>query len=69
VYNVMPGWVSGFIPPPRLIEAVAGSSEVKPLSPADLKTALIGLASKGLLTSMPEDTVNLLAFNNFTGPL
>jgi cerevisin len=67
VYNVMPSWVSGFIPPPRLIEAVTASSEVKPLSPADLKTALIRLASKNLLTSMPEDTVNLLVFNNFTG--
>ena len=66
VYNVMPSWVSGFIPPPRLIEAVTGPIEPKPLSPADLKTALIRLASKGILTQIPNNTVNLLVFNNFT---
>ena len=65
-YNVMPPWVSGFIPHPRLIEAVSASSEIKPLSPADLKAALIGLATKGTLAQIPEDTVNLLAFNNYT---
>jgi cerevisin len=66
VYSVMPRWVSGFLPPPRLIEAVTAPIEAKPLSPADLKAALIGLASKGMLSQLPEDTVNLLAFNNFT---
>jgi len=66
VYNVMPRWVSGFIPPPRLIEAVTASTEFKPLSPADLKSALVRLASKGLLAQIPNDTVNLLVFNNFT---
>lgn len=73
VYNVMPGWVSGFIPPPRLIEAVTASAEFKPLSsvdqpisPADLKSVLTRLASKGLLAQIPNDTVNLLVFNNFT---
>jgi cerevisin len=66
VYNVMPRWVSGFLPPPRLIEAVTPSGEFKPLSPADLKAALVGLASKGMLGEIPKDTVNLLAFNNYT---
>ena len=66
VYNVMLGWVSGFIPPPRLIDAVTASGESKPLSPADLRSALISLASKGMLAQIPNDTVNLLVFNNFT---
>jgi len=66
VYNVMPRWVSDFIPPPRLIEAVTAPTEPKPLSPADLKSALIRLASKGMLSQIPNDTVNLLVFNNFT---
>jgi len=66
VYNVMPGWVSGFIPPPRLIEAVTAPTELKPISPADLKSALIRLASRGMLAQIPNDTVNLLVFNNFT---
>ena len=68
VYSVMPGRVSGFMPPPRLIEAITAAPIVpKPLSPADLKSALIRLASKGLLAQIPNNTVNLLVFNNFTG--
>jgi cerevisin len=66
IYNVMPRWVSGFLPPPGLVEALTTPIETKPLSPADLKAALVGLASKGVLTQLPADTVNLLAFNNFT---
>jgi len=66
VYSVMPHWASSFLPPPRIIEAVTGPIDVEPLSPADLKAALIGLASKDLLTEIPTDTANLLIFNNFT---
>ncbi|KAI0002288.1 peptidase S8/S53 domain-containing protein [Russula compacta] len=66
VYSVMPRWVSSFLPPPGLIEAVTTLSEPKPLSPADLKAAVVGLASKDLLTNIPSDTVNLLIFNNYT---
>ncbi|KAI0302284.1 peptidase S8/S53 domain-containing protein [Multifurca ochricompacta] len=66
-YNIMPRWVSGFLPPPQLVQAVVQSPiEVKPLSPAGLKAALVGLSSKGLLSEIPKDTVNLLVFNNFT---
>jgi len=66
VYSVMPHWASSFLPPPRIIEAVTGPIDVEPLGPADLKAALIGLASKDLLTEIPTDTANLLIFNNFT---
>jgi len=66
VYRVMPRWAFAFLPPPRLIEAVTGPIEIEPLSPADLKAALVGLSSKGLLSEIPADTVNLLVFNNFT---
>jgi len=69
VYSVMPHWASSFLPPPRVIEAVTGTIDVEPLSPADLKAALIGLASKDLLTEIPTDTANLLLFNNFTNIL
>jgi cerevisin len=62
----MPRWVSGFVPPPRLIEAVTASREFEPIDPFALKAALIALASKGVLGQIPNDTVNLLAFNNFT---
>jgi cerevisin len=66
VYSVMPRWVSGFLPPPRLIEVVTAPVPSKPISPADLKAALIGLATKNLLAQIPADTVNLLIYNNYT---
>ena len=36
------------------------------LSPAQLKKAIIALASPGMLTDLPSGTPNLLAFNNAT---
>jgi cerevisin len=62
----MPRWESGFLQPPGLVEAVTAPIEAKLLSPADLKAALVSLASKGMLTQLPADTLNLLAFNNIT---
>lgn len=45
---------------------VAGS---KPLDPKVLKKAMLRLASKNMLTQIPDDgTPNLLAFNNYTSP-
>jgi cerevisin len=66
IYNIMPRWVGGFLPSPRLVHAITAPIEYKPLSPEVLKTALIKLSSKGLLTEIPSDTVNLLVFNNYT---
>ncbi|KAH9965429.1 peptidase S8/S53 domain-containing protein [Russula dissimulans] len=66
-YSVMPRWVSDFLPPPRLIEAVTGPIDVEPLSPATLKRAVIALATPDVLGGVPDNTVNLLIFNNFTG--
>jgi cerevisin len=66
-YSVMPRWVSGFFPPPRLVQAVAAPIPENPrISPAQLKAALISLSSKDLLSELPEKTANLLIFNNFT---
>ncbi|KAH9072766.1 subtilisin-like serine protease [Lactarius deliciosus] len=65
VYSIMPRWAGGFLPSPRLLDAFT-APEFKPLSPADLKDALIKLSSKGLLSEIPKDTVNLLIFNNYT---
>lgn len=66
VYDIMPRWVGGFLPSPRLVDAITGSTEIKRMSPAQLKEALIGLSSKGMLSEIPSDTVNLLIFNNYT---
>ena len=65
IYNIMPRWVGGFLPSPRLVDAITAPA-YKPLSPQALKTALIGLSSKNLLKEIPADTVNLLVFNNYT---
>ncbi|KAI0310814.1 peptidase S8/S53 domain-containing protein, partial [Amylostereum chailletii] len=67
-YSVMPVWASSFLPPPALVRAVAGdeANAYSPITPAQLKKALIALSSKGLLSEIPSDTVNLLIFNNFT---
>ncbi|KAG9027350.1 serine protease [Tulasnella sp. JGI-2019a] len=73
VYTVihanLPVWVATFLPKPQQAQAVFGSS-VAPipsgLTPAQLKAALIDLASPGLLTDIPKNTVNLLVFNNAT---
>ncbi|KAI9511441.1 subtilisin-like serine protease [Russula earlei] len=65
-YSVMPRWVSDFFPPPHLLKVVTAPIDAKPLSPADLKAALIALATKSVLSELPEDTVNLLVFNNYT---
>ncbi|TFY54173.1 hypothetical protein EVG20_g9818, partial [Dentipellis fragilis] len=67
-YSFAPNWVSGFLPPPGLVKHVVGAQdkEYKTLSPPELKAALIALSTKGLLTEIPTDTVNLLIFNNYT---
>ncbi|KAF7356090.1 hypothetical protein MVEN_00939000 [Mycena venus] len=36
------------------------------VSPADMKAAILGLATRGALTGLPADTANLLIFNNAT---
>jgi cerevisin len=36
------------------------------LTPADMKVALLGLATRGKLTGVPADTSNMLIFNNAT---
>jgi cerevisin len=70
VYSVLPSWVGTFLPPPMLVAAVAGeddeAGEWKTLTPSQLKVALIKLSSKGLLSDLPDQTPNLLIFNNFT---
>lgn len=71
-YSVLPSWVSSFLPPMPLLDIIGGGSDVpafgenKSLSPAQLKAALVALSTKDILTEIPSDTVNLLAFNNAT---
>ncbi|KAL7419997.1 proteinase B [Cryptotrichosporon argae] len=68
-YSLLPKLAQAILPEP-VIELVAGDDEFAPvpmkISPAQLKKALIGLASPGLITDLPSGTPNLLAFNNAT---
>ena len=67
-HAVFPSWIRSFLPPPRLISAVAPVPKApKTLTPKQLKTALLALATKGALTdSLPAGTPNLLIYNNAT---
>src|SRR6266550_2549228 len=51
---------------PRLLEALTAPIPGKTLTPLQLKKAIAVLASQGMLSDLPEDTVNLLIFNNAT---
>jgi subtilisin family serine protease len=63
----LPSWVSAFLLPPRLVQNFAPVPPKRPtLTPEQLKKALIGLATKGVLTQVPPNTPNLLIFNNAT---
>ncbi|KAG8905065.1 serine protease [Tulasnella sp. 403] len=68
VHASLPVWVSSFLPAPQV--ALAPRDDMAPipiiLNPAQLKAAIINLASEGLLTDIPRDTKNLLVYNNAT---
>ena len=61
----LPTWMSAMLPPP-VLETVA-PVPLPILSPSQLKTALLDLATRDILSTLPPDTPNLLIFNNATG--
>jgi len=67
-HAALPAWVSGFLPPPRLLDIVDSVAPTGPptLTPEQLKKALAALSSKDKLVTLPPKTVNLLIFNNAT---
>ena len=67
-HAALPQWISNFLPPPSLVDAVVAPIPKKPetLTPLQLKKAVLKLSSQGLLTDLPDRTVNLLIFNNAT---
>ncbi|KAJ2913979.1 hypothetical protein MD484_g6416, partial [Candolleomyces efflorescens] len=65
--SVLPEWIAAFMPSAYLIEAATAPVPKRPtLTPLQLRQALVALSSKGLLTKIPVNTVNLLVFNNAT---
>ncbi|KAF9448260.1 hypothetical protein P691DRAFT_775538 [Macrolepiota fuliginosa MF-IS2] len=66
-HTALPRWISTFLPAPEFVDRLAPiPGEPKVLTPLQLKKALIALSSKGLLSQLPSDTVNLLIHNNVT---
>lgn len=65
-HSALPSWVSGFLPPPRLMDTLVAPVPKSPITPAQLKKALLDLASRGILSDLPAQTINLLIFNNAT---
>jgi cerevisin len=63
-YSLLPSMAQAVLPTPQA--EVAPVPPKKDITPAQLKKALIALSSPGLLTDIPAQTPNLLAFNNAT---
>ena len=78
-FSLLPRMVQAVLPAPAaspLETSSAGDDLTRPtppknngtVTPAQLKKALIALASSGMLTDLPTGTPNLLAFNNASLP-
>ncbi|RXW22639.1 hypothetical protein EST38_g3204 [Candolleomyces aberdarensis] len=66
-HSVLPEWIAVFMPSPLLVEAITAPAPKRTtLTPLQLKKALIALSSKGMLSELPDNTINLLVFNNAT---
>lgn len=66
-HATLPNWVSSLLPAPSLLDAVTPTLKPLPIiTPAQLKKALLNLATKGVLATLPDKTPNLLIFNNAT---
>ena len=61
----LPSWMSSLLPPPVL--EVAAPIPLPTLTPAQLKKAVLALATPDVLAMLPPKTPNILIFNNATG--
>ncbi|KAG6856388.1 hypothetical protein H0H87_005006 [Tephrocybe sp. NHM501043] len=65
VQAALPRWASSFLPPTTLVESFVAPVPRK-LTPAQLKKALLKLATDDVLQDLPAQTINKLIFNNAT---
>jgi cerevisin len=65
-YSLLPDWLAGFLPSPAFFGSADAGMGPGSLTPAELKKALLGLSTRGILSDLPEGTPNLLIFNNAT---
>ena len=61
-----PTWMSSMLFPPPVLEVIV-PTPFPTLTPAQLKKALLELATPDVLSMLPPKTPNLLIFNNATG--
>ncbi|KAJ3996572.1 peptidase S8/S53 domain-containing protein [Lentinula boryana] len=67
IHATLPRIITGFLPSPDMLESATAPVPPKTLSAAQLKQAVLALATKGSLTGdLPTGTPNLLIFNNAT---
>ncbi|KAJ3800277.1 peptidase S8/S53 domain-containing protein [Lentinula aff. detonsa] len=67
IHAVLPRIITGYLPSPDVLESATAPVPPKTLSAAQLKQAVLALATKGMLTGdLPTGTPNLLIFNNAT---
>ncbi|KAF9463587.1 peptidase S8/S53 domain-containing protein [Collybia nuda] len=67
VHAALPRWATSFLPAPSFEDEVAPvPKDPKTITPLQLKKALLTLSSRGMLSDLPAETVNLLIFNNAT---
>jgi cerevisin len=67
VRSALPAWIGHFLPSPTLVTMeLDAAAPIPAISPAQLKKALIKLASPGLLSDVGNGSPNLLLFNNAT---
>jgi len=73
-HKVLPSFITAYLPAPHFLDIMLKGSEadaapipIPPtITPAQLKKALLALATPGVLADLPAKTVNLLIYNNFT---
>ena len=68
IHASLPSWVTEFLPAPALVDAIAPIPKPRVLNPAQLRAAVLKLASKGFLEDLPDRTPNIIIFNNATSP-
>ncbi|KDR75523.1 hypothetical protein GALMADRAFT_140166 [Galerina marginata CBS 339.88] len=71
-HKALPPFITNYLPAPHFLDMVfRGTDDAAPIppntiTPAQLKKALLALATPNVLNDLPAKTVNLLIYNNFT---
>ena len=69
--GVLPGRLADILPSPFshfTQDTALTQPEIMPLSPRDMKLAVLLLSNRNSVSGVPKDTNNLLIFNNATNP-